>query len=340
MEKETGPSVLSPSHQHLWHPVARSIWAPKTLALEDPALSLLRTLLDQPRWLEAYHLYDKRGSDLFEQICTLPEYYLTRTENSILAKEAGNIIARAPVDCIVELGAGSAQKTLHLLREHAGQKQRGIFAPIDVSLPSLLLSRDTVGQRFPSLIFQGLHARYEEGVAAIHRELPTLFVFLGSSVGNFTPPEFVRFFHHLSQSMGPKDFLLLGVDRVKEKNLLEKAYNDSKGVTADFILNVFLAANRILESDFDLEQMSYYSCYNPEWRRVEMYVVSKRDQKIRFPNHGISLSWPKQDRILVEISRKFEPLQLQQQLRCFNLETMGHFSDPKEWFSLLLLKKM
>jgi len=339
VEKGNWPSVLSPSRQHLWRPVAPSIWASATGIVEDPALSLLRTLLDQPRWLEAYHLYDERGSELFEQICTLPEYYLTRTENSILAKEAERIIAAAPVDCIVELGAGSAQKTLHLLREQARQRQRGTFAPIDVSLPSLLFSRDTVGQELPGLTFQGLHSRYEDGVAGIYEELPTLFVFLGSSVGNFTPPDFARFFHHLSHSMGPRDFLLLGLDRVKEKEILEKAYNDSQGVTADFILNVFRTINRILGSDFDLDKIGYDSCYNSEWRRVEMYAVSEGDQEIHFPNHGTSIQWRKRDRILVEISRKFDPFQLQQQLRCFNLEALEHFTDPKQWFSLLLLKK-
>jgi L-histidine N-alpha-methyltransferase len=339
MESENHPSILYPSRQHLWRPIAHSIWTAEGAGEEDPALSLLRTLLDQPRWIEAYHLYDERGSELFEQICALPEYYPTRTENSILEREAGRIIAAAPVDCIVELGAGSAQKTLHLLREQARQRNTGIFAPIDVSLSGLLYSRDTVSQRFPRLGFQGLHSRYEDGVAGIDRELPTLFVFLGSSIGNFSHPELIRFFDHLSQSMGDRDFLLLGVDRVKDREVLERAYNDSAGVTARFILNVFHNVNRILGTDFDIGAMSYHSWYNAEWKRVEMYAVSNRNQEIHFPNQGISIPWPKQDRILVEISRKFDPLQLQQQLRSFNLETLEHFTDPREWFSLLLLKK-
>jgi L-histidine N-alpha-methyltransferase len=239
----------------------------------------------------------------------------------------------------VELGAGSAHKTVHLLREQARQRRGGIFVPIDVSLSSLLVSRDAVEQQFPQLTFQGLHSRYEDGVAGIRKEMPTLFVFLGSSVGNFTHPEFIGFFHHLSESMGSRDLLLLGVDRIKDKGVLERAYNDSAGITADFILNAFRNINRILRSDFNLHKMSYHSSYNSEWRRVEMYAVSEADQEIHFPDHGTSIFWPKHDRILVEISRKFEPFQLNQQLRCFNLEPLEYFTDPDQWFSLLLLRK-
>ncbi len=305
----------------------------------DPALSILRTLLDQPRWLEPRYLYDERGSRLFERICELPEYYLTRTENSILAEKAGEMIAAAPVKCIVELGAGSSKKTMHLLREQVRQRKGGTFTPIDVSLASLTASRDVIKQELPQLKFQGLHARYEEGISSIDKRLPTLFIFLGSSVGNFNRSEFVRFFHHLSQSMGPRDFFLLGVDRVKEAAILEKAYNDSQGVTADFILNVFHNINRLMKSNFDSKKMRYYSWYNPEWQQIEMFAVSTIKQEIGFPSHAASFVWEKDDRILVEISRKLEPARLQQQLPYFDLKPVGHFTDPKEWFSLLLFRK-
>ena len=135
--------------------------------------------------MEPYHLYDERGSRLFEQICELPEYYLTQTENSILTEKAAEIIAAAPVQCIVELGAGTSKKTMHLLREQVRLRKGGTFAPIDVSLKSLLASRDTVKRRFRRLTFHGLCSRYEEGISSVDTSLPTLFVFLGSTVGNF-----------------------------------------------------------------------------------------------------------------------------------------------------------
>jgi dimethylhistidine N-methyltransferase len=332
--------MLSASQRDLWRSMGPSIWTLDTdHSNQDPALSILRTLFDQPRWLEARHLYDERGSQLFEKICELPEYYLTRTENAILAQAAGEIIASAPVECIVELGSGSSKKTAHLLREHLRQRHRGIFAPIDVSPTSLGFARDTIQEQFPHLTFHGLHARYEEGISSIAKELPTLFVFLGSSLGNFSPSEFSRFFHHLATSMGPKDFFLLGVDRVKEVEILEKAYDDSHGVTADFILNVFQNINRLTESNFDRGKMRYQSHYNSETQQIEMDAVSASRQEIRFPPFQTSFVWDKEEPILVEISRKFEPTRLQQQLRFFGLEPAAHFTDPQEWFSLLLFQK-
>ncbi len=299
----------------------------------------MRTLWDQPRWLEAYHLYDDRGSELFEQICELPEYYLTRTEASILERTAGEIIAAAPVECIVELGAGSAKKTTHLLTAQIQQRKDGIFAPIDVSLPGLILSRDFNRAHLPQIRFHGLHARYEEGFASIDKNLPTLFVFLGSTIGNFNAASFGRFFGQLSDAMGPDDFLLLGVDRIKNIHVLERAYADSRGLTAEFILNVFEHINRLAGSNFDRSKMRYHSWYNPEWQQIEMYAISTATQEIRFPSFATSFRWERDERILVEISRKFDPERLQQQLRFFSLNPVRHFTDSNDWFSLLLFKK-
>jgi len=340
MRSQETSGIFSASQRELWRSTEPLIWTLDGGHLDqDPARSILRTLFDQPRWLEAHLLYDGRGSRLFEQISELPEYYLTRTENAILAKVAEQVIALAPVGCIVELGAGSAQKTLHLLREQVRQRNGGIFAPIDVSLAGLSLSRDMVQEKFSQIEFYGLRARYEEGISSIEKGLPTLFVFLGSTVGNFTPSEFSRLFCHLSRCMGPEDFLLLGVDRVKEAEIVERAYNDPQGVTADFILNVFPHINRLVKSDFDLRKMRYHSRYNPEWQQVEMCAVSTATQEIRFPSHGTSFIWERDERILVEISRKFEPGRLQQQLQCFGLKPVARFTDPKEWFSVLLFQK-
>lgn len=341
MEERNTPPVISSNRQHMWRPTEPAIWTLKEDHVPlNPSLPILRTLLDQPPWLEAHHLYDERGSQLFEQICELPEYYLTRTENSILAEKAADVIAAAPVRCIVELGSGTSQKTLHLLREQARQRREGIFAPIDVSLASLSQARGSVRRLFPQLDFHGLLARYEEGFSAIEKELPTLFVFLGSSLGNFMHAEFVRFFERLADSMGPRDYLLLGVDRVKNPEILEKAYDDSQGVTAEFILNVFHNINRAAGSNFDTEHMRYHSRYDSGWQRVEMHAVAAATQQIRFPSLGTTLVWQKGEKILVEISRKFEPERLQQQLRCFGFEPVAHFTDPKAWFSLLLLRKV
>jgi L-histidine N-alpha-methyltransferase len=332
--------LIAPEQLHRWREVHPRIWslhhdAPRV----DPSLSLLKTLFDRPRWLEAQHLYDERGSELFERICDLPEYYLTRTENSILELHARQIIAATPVRALVELGAGYSKKTVHLLTEQTRQRRSGIFAPIDVSLPGLVAARNFTAAHFPELTFNGLHALYEEGFSSITRETPTLFIFLGSTVGNFTPPTFVRFFTELAAAMGPDDYLLLGADRIKDRALLERAYDDAEGVTAEFILNVFDNVNRRAGANFDTAKMRYRCQYNPEWAQVEMYAVATAPQEIRFPAFDASFHWPKDQRILVEISRKFEPARLQQQLKFFGLAPVAHFTDSRDWFSLLLFKK-
>jgi uncharacterized SAM-dependent methyltransferase len=220
------------------------------------------------------------------------------------------------------------------------QRGRGIFAPIDVSSPGLEASRDFVRARFPQIEFHGLHARYEEGIASFDRNLPTLFVFLGSTIGNFTPPALVHFFNLLSRAMGPQDYLLLGADRVKDIRLLEAAYADSAGITAEFILNVFCSINRLTGSNFDREKMRYQSWYNPEWAQIEMYAVATAAQAIRFSRFDTAFDWGEGDRILVEISRKFQPGRLQEQLRFFDLIPVEHYTDANEWFSLLLFKRV
>jgi L-histidine N-alpha-methyltransferase len=340
MTQEKLPTIFAAEERARWRALEPEIWSIQGADLDSvPTRSILTTLWDQPRWLEAYHLYDQRGSELFEQICELPEYYLTRTENAILEKHASDIIARAPVRCIVELGAGYSKKTVHLLTEQLRQRGSSIFAPIDVSAAGLRASRAAVRAAFPEIQFHGLHARYEDGFSAIDKNLPTLFVFLGSTIGNFSHSDFPRFFRALSAAMGPGDFLLLGADRVKDVKVLEDAYNDSRGVTAEFILNVFDHINRLLRGNFARDNMRYYSRYNPEWQRIEMYAVARARQDIRFADIDAAFQWQKDERILVEISRKFDPIRLQDQLRFFDLGAVAHFTAPREWFSVLLFKK-
>ena len=340
MPQTSNALLIAPETQGRWRQVQPFVWSLNhDTQREDPAKSVVRTLFDQPRWLEAYHLYDDKGSALFERICELPEYYLTRTENSILERNAGSIIASAPAQALVELGAGYAKKTIHLLKEQARQRGSGIFAPIDVSLPGLVAARDFTTANFPELRFNGLHALYEDGFSSVAKDIPTLFIFLGSTIGNFTPPTFIRFFTQLAQAMGPNDYLLLGADRIKDTGVLERAYADSLGITAEFILNVFLNINRLTGGNFDTAKMRYHSWYNPEWAQIEMYAIATASQEICFPKFGASFHWPKDQRILVEISRKFEPARLQQQLTFFGLSPVAHYTDANDWFSLLLFKK-
>lgn len=341
MPAKNPSQVFSAGLDQQWRPLAPSIWTPDGRpSREEAAFHVARLLLDQPRWLEPWYLYDECGSELFERICELPEYYLTRAEESILTKHAEAIIRRAGVECIVELGAGFSRKTSYLLRAQSSQRQESVYVPVDVSLRALAASREAVEGRFPAITFQGLCARYEEGIVCIDRKVPTLFAFLGSSVGNFTRSEFVRFFQQLAGRMGAHDYFLLGIDRIKDVAILERAYNDSQGVTANFILNVFNHVNRLAGTHFDQAQMRYYSWYNQLWQQVEMYAVSTSTQEIHFPTLRTSFVWEKGDRILVEISRKFDPAELARQLQAFRLQRVEHFTDSRQWFSLMLFRKI
>jgi dimethylhistidine N-methyltransferase len=340
MPPVSNASLIAPEKRTHWRQVQPMVWSLADDAQrEDPARSIMRTLFDQPRWLEAYHLYDDQGSELFEHICDLPEYYLTRTENSILESNASRIIRAAPVEALIELGAGYSKKTIHLLNEQTRQRRSGIFAPIDVSLPGLVAARDFTAVNFPELSFHGLRALYEDGFSELAMDIPKLFIFLGSTIGNFTPPAFIHFFTRLAQAMGSGDYLLLGADRIKNTDVLERAYADSQGLTAQFILNVFHSINRLTGGNFDVAKMRYHSWYDPEWAQIEMYAIATASQEICFPSFGASFHWSKDERILVEISRKFDPERLQQQLRFFGLEPVEHYTDANGWFSLLLLKK-
>jgi L-histidine N-alpha-methyltransferase len=243
------------------------------------------------------------------------------------------------VQCIVELGAGYSKKTVHLLTEQLRLRDQCIFAPIDVSAAGLRASQAAVRKEFPQIEFHGIHARYEDGFSAIDKNLPTLFVFLGSTIGNFNHTDFPRFFHALSAAMGANDYLLLGADRLKETKLLEAAYNDSRAITAEFILNVFRNINRRMGGNFDLERMRYHSWFNPEWRQIEMYAVATARQQIRFADSNAAFEWQANEKILVEISRKFDPNRLQEQLGFFGLAPVAHFTDPNQWFSVLLFRK-
>jgi len=325
---------------------ARAAWVASSHAILsttrghfDARPPMPRTLLERPRWLEPHHLYDANGSHLFEEICELPEYYLTRTENALLEREAENIIALAPVETIVELGAGFSKKTVHLLEAQVRKRGSGTFAPVDVSVTGLIASRQMTSKMFPQLGFTGLQARYEDAIGSINTNVSTLFVFLGRTIGNLAADERRSFFQHLAENMGARDFLLLGVDRIKNPEVIWKAYNDSQGITAAFILNAFENINRAYGSNFKLAEMRYHAPYNELEHQVEMYALATERQDIIFPSDALSFTWEKDEAILVETSRKFDPLALGTELSELGLTPIAHHTDAKDWFSLLLFRK-
>lgn len=331
--------ILSARDRADWSVSAPSILTPRQRPSGQLAAGIVRTLFDRPRRLEPCHLYDERGSLLFEEICELPEYYPTRTEAAILEREAGALMSLAPVECIVELGAGFSRKTIHLLKALSRARGRGTFTAVDVSATALMASRSMAEELFPELAFTGLEARFEDAITSITGDIPKLVVFLGSTIGNFTPTDMLHFFTHLCDHMGPDDYLLLGIDRIKEPAIIEPAYDDSRGVTAAFILNAFNNVNRVTGANFRPEKIAYRSGYNQERAQVEMCGIATETHRVDFPRHSASFAWEEGDGILVETSRKFDPDDLQVQLRSFGLDSLGHWTDPNQWFSLLLFRR-
>ena len=330
---------LSASDRAAWEETAPSILTPRGRAAGKLGEGMVRTLFDRPRWLEPCHLYDEKGSLLFEEICESPEYYPTPTEAALLEKEAGALMGLAPVELIMELGAGFSKKTVHLLKALTQARSRGSFAAVDVSATALMASKKMVEELFPELMFAGLEARFEDAITSITPDIPKLVVFLGSTIGNFAPTDMLHFFTHLCNHMGPDDYLLLGVDRIKDPAIISPAYDDSRGATAAFILNAFSNVNRVTGANFQLDKMTYRSNYNPARAQVEMYGVATATHRVNFPRQSASFTWEKDEGILVETSRKFDPDDLQVQLQCFGLETLGHWTDANRWFSLLLFRR-
>ncbi len=339
MNNHEPAQILSARERAAWSVTAPAILSPGRHSADDTAAGTVKTLFDRPRWLEPRHLYDERGSLLFEEICALPEYYLTRTEAAILEREAGALMRLVPVECIVELGAGFSRKTVHLLKALSRTRGRGTFAAVDVSATALMASRRMAEDLFPELAFAGLEARFEDAITSITRDIPKLVVFLGSTIGNFTATDMLHFFTHLCDHLGSDDYLLLGVDRIKDPAVIEAAYDDPRGVTAAFILNAFRNINRTTGATFQPEKIAFRSRYNRERAQVEMHGVSTETHRVDLPRQSASFTWEKDEGILVETSRKFDPDALQIQLRSFGLRSLGHWTDPNRWFSLLLFRR-
>jgi dimethylhistidine N-methyltransferase len=264
----------------------------------------------QPRSLPWQFFYDEHGSRLFDQICGLPEYYLTRTEDAILRDHASAMVAGwSPIrpPCLLELGSGSAAKTQRLIAAALHTYGTLHYVPIDVSATFLEESARTLVGRFPSLRVTGYVADYQAAlpVAAAQIDGPKLVVFLGSSLGNYAPAEAVALLGQVARTLGSDDRLLLGTDLAKDRATLEAAYDDAQGVTAEFNLNLLRRINRELGGDFDLDQFHHRAVYRPELGRVEMHLVARSDQVVQIPASDLTVRFKAGESIHTESSHKY-----------------------------------
>lgn len=300
----------------------------------DALLGLTQT----PKFIPARYFYDDRGSELFEEICELPEYYLTRTETAILQKCSSEIARLTGICELVELGSGSSTKTRLLLDAYNQLDYPLRYIPIDVSAGILETSARQLLADYDSLQVHALASTYELALQQlIPRQLPSRMIcFIGSSLGNLTPQECDVFFSQIISALDIGEYFLLGIDLQKPKHLLEAAYNDSQGVTAAFNLNMLEHLNWRFEGNFDHTQFEHWAFYNENQHQIEMHLRSLRSQTVQLRALDLTIEFERSETILTEISRKFDLNTMQQQLSSRGLRPLQVWTDPKQWFGLLL----
>ena len=309
--------------------IPESAAAPAAEAVQDFAEEVRRDLAKTPKQLQSKYLYDGLGSSLFEAICFLPSYRITRAEARLLRRVAGEMVGSLedPVT-LVELGCGSGDK-LAMIAEALRSRRRAVAVHlVDISPVALEHSERALG-RLDYVSVVGHRATYEEGLRHLaHGRHPAgsiLVLFLGSNIGNFDPPAAEEFLREIRAPLRPGDALLLGADLVKAEAELLLAYDDPLGVTAAFNRNLLLRINRELSADFDLSAFAHRAVWNPESRRVEMHLVSLKDQKVSIPRAACTVGFAAGEWIWTESSYKYTPEEV------VSLGSAAGFRSRQQW---------
>jgi L-histidine N-alpha-methyltransferase len=294
-----------------------------------------------PKQLRPVWFYDAYGSELFEEITRLPEYYPTRAEREILIARAAEIAELTAADTLVELGSGSSEKTRLLLSalRQAGTLRR--YVPVDVSETALVGAAHALHADYPDLAVHAIVADFGAHLATLAKDPGDpggrrLVAFLGSTIGNLAPPERAAFLADLRAILAPGDTLLLGTDLVKDPAVLEAAYDDTAGVTAEFNLNVLRVLNRELGADFDLDAFAHAARWDAGREWIEMLLRSRRDQIVKLPGVDLVVHFAAGEEMRTEISAKFRPEGVRAELAAAGLELTHWWTDQAGRFGLSL----
>lgn len=313
------------------------------LAADAAEAALRRDVRDgltgDPKSLPPKWFYDSVGSDLFDQITRLPEYYPTRAEAQILTARAGEIAAASGADTLVELGSGTSEKTRRLLD---AMRERGAlrrFIPFDVDATVLEAAGAAISDEYPGIEIAAVCGDFEEHLGKIPATGRRLVAFLGSTIGNLTAGPRAEFLSSVAAMMQPGDTLLLGTDLVKDTERLVRAYDDSAGVTARFNLNVLAVVNRELGADFDASAFTHVARWNAEEERIEMWLRSDRAQRVHIPALDLSVDFADGEEMLTEVSCKFRPAGVDAELRAAGLTRTQWWTDEAGDFGLSLAVK-
>lgn len=313
------------------------------LPANSAARALRRDVLDgltqTPKALPPKWFYDSVGSDLFDQITRLPEYYPTRTEAQILRTRSAEIAEASGADTLVELGSGTSEKTRMLLDALRDNGTLRRFIPFDVDAGVLNAAGAAIQKEYPGVEVDAVCGDFEEHLGEIPRVGRRLIAFLGSTIGNLTPQPRARFLTALAQTMRPGDSLLLGTDLVKDTERLVRAYNDSAGVTARFNRNVLAVINRELDADFDLAAFDHVARFNAAEERIEMWLRSRGAQRVYVRELDLAVDFADGEEMLTEVSCKFRPDGVAAELAAAGLRRTHWWTDPAGDFGLSLSTK-
>jgi len=303
---------------------------------QEMAGDVLSGMTGSVKSIPCKYLYDAYGSRLFDRICTLPEYYPTRTELEILERNAHQIMDffSGREGSLVEIGSGSDLKIRSLLRGLSGQGARKVrYVPVDISETSLLRSAHRLLADFPWLSIHALAADFPRHIDCLPQGRK-LIAFFGGTFGNFTHEQGVALLKGFAQVMGGQDRMLLGIDMLKPAGTIEAAYNDRSGVTAEFNRNILKHVNRRLRADFRPDDFEHLAFFNPDKEQVEMHLKARSRVRAHIAEVGLSVCLGPGETILTEISRKFSRARAR---ACFDeagLVPVRWFTDASAWFSL------
>jgi len=307
---------------------------------DDIARDARTGLTSQQKYIPCKYFYDDYGSKLFEDICSLPEYYQTRTEMFVLREIAPMLMAKLANYDIVELGSGANHK-ISLLLDAAGEQIRSTlrYIPVDISESALTKASQDLRRRYPELTVLGIIADFTSQLHLLPANRPRMFCFLGGTIGNMENDEAAMFLRNVCTIMKDTDKLLIGFDMVKNLNVIEAAYNDPLGITAEFNKNVLTVINRELEGDFDPDHFQHIAFYNDTFDRIEMHLKANCDVTVKLRSINAEIYMKKGETIHTENSRKFTKKSIAELANKSGLSIQRWYSDPAYWFSLVIMAR-
>ena len=297
-------------------------------------------LTSSPKWLPPKWFYDKRGSDLFEEITKLPEYYPTRAERSILVAHSAEIARRTGAHTLVELGSGSSEKTRLLLDALQAEGTLREFVPLDVSEAALRDAVAALSADYRMLAIHGVVGDFTEHLGRIPGQTPRIVAFLGGTIGNLFPDERASFLAGLRDTLDAGEWFLLGTDLVKDPNILVPAYDDAAGVTAEFNRNVLAVLNRQLGADFDVQNYEHVALWDPDNEWIEMRLRSTVPARVSLAELDLDIVVEAGEEIRTEISAKFRREGVERELANAGFSLDCWWTDPEGRFALSLARAL